>query len=81
MRTFVSEDGRNWVARIHDGADKSAGVDHRTGWEVIQFDAEPGGNFQRITYRPSGRLNNASIQDLVAALKEGESVRASWKAE
>jgi hypothetical protein len=79
MRNFKSEDGKTWVARIHDGLDAKAGVDTRTGWEVIQFDTEPPGSYQRITYRPSGWLHNASLQELIQALKEGETVRASWK--
>jgi hypothetical protein len=79
MRTFTSEDGKIWVARIHDGMNEDAVVDSRTGWEVIQFDTEPDANYQRITYRPSGWLSNASLQELIDALREGESVRASWK--
>jgi hypothetical protein len=79
MRSFESEDGKTWVARIHDGMNEQAGVDSRTGWEVIQFDSEAGGSFQKISYRPSGWLNDASIQELIDALKEGEAVRTSWK--
>lgn len=78
MRTFTSEDGKTWVATLHDGIEEESGVAARTGWEVIQFDAEQPGAFQRITYRPSGWLNDATIQDLIAALREGESVRANW---
>lgn len=74
---FLSEDGKTWIARLHDGIAKSE-VGTRTGWEVIQFDPEQAGTVQRITYRPAGWLNNATIQDLIAALREGDSVRASW---
>lgn len=79
MRTFKSEDGKSWVAKIHDGLDAAEAGEARTGWEVIQFDTEPPGSFQRITYRPSGWLNNATMQELIEALKEGDTVRASWK--
>jgi hypothetical protein len=78
IRTFSSEDGRTWIARIHDGID-SQPENERAGWEVIQFDTNPPG-IQRISYRPAGWLHNASIQELIAALQEGETVRASWKA-
>ena len=73
MRTFKL-DGKNWVAQIHDGTNKEASI----GWEVIQFDTEPGGATQKISYRPAGWLGNASIQELIDALKEGESVRTTW---
>ncbi|HEX6559238.1 MAG TPA: hypothetical protein VF021_07235 [Longimicrobiales bacterium] len=79
MRVFTSQDGKRWVASIHAGEDAAAGVDSRTGWEVIQFDTEPSGSYQKITHRPSGWLNDATIQELIAALQEAESVRASWK--
>lgn len=79
MRTFKSDDGKTWVARMHDGIPDAAASEARTGWEVIQFDADPPGTFQRITYRPSGWFTNATIQELIAALHEGESVRASWR--
>ena len=80
VRTFRSEDGKSWIARLHDGLEASAIIDARTGWEIIQFDSTPPGTVQRITYRPSGWLANATIQELIAALQEGESVRASWSA-
>jgi hypothetical protein len=79
MRSFKSEDGKTWIARIHDGAEETAAPEERTGWEVVQFDSEVPGNFQKITYRPSGWLSNASIHELIEALKEGEAVRTSWK--
>ena len=78
MRKF-NADGKEWVAQIHDGLDESATVEVRVGWEVVQFDTQPPGNVQRITYRPSGWLNNASIAELIDALREGDSVRAAWK--
>ena len=71
MRSFKL-DGQNWIAQIHDGKEASL------GWEVIQFDTEPGGSTQKISFRPAGWLGNASIQELIDALKEGDSVRASW---
>lgn len=77
MREFKSQDGKSWIARIHDGKAEASPVDARTGWEVIQFDAETG-KTQRIAYRPSGWLTNASIQELIEALDEGENVRAKW---
>lgn len=76
MRVFTSVDGKSWVAKIQDGLEDAPA--ERTGWEVIQFDPEEG-SYQRITYRPSGWLSNATIQDLIAALQEGETVRANWK--
>lgn len=79
MRNFKSQDGSSWIAKIHDGLEEKVSIDSRTGWEVIQFDTDPPGSTQRITYRPSGWLNNATLQELIAALQEGETVRASWK--
>lgn len=75
MRQFKAEDGQTWDVKIHDGVEIRRPVDERTGWEVIEFDA---GTVQRITYRPAGWLANASIQELIAALQEGESVRSHW---
>ncbi|MGQ0814392.1 MAG: hypothetical protein ACT4O1_07985 [Gemmatimonadota bacterium] len=77
-RRFDSEDGRTWIAQIHDGSAPDSDMQSRTGWEVIQFDTTPPGSIQRITYRPSGWLANATIQELIQALQEGESVRAKW---
>jgi hypothetical protein len=74
-RQFNSEDGLTWIARIHDGLDHAA-REQRAGWEVVQFD---GGAVQRIIYRPAGWLAGASIEELIAALREGEAVRARWK--
>ena len=79
MRKFDA-DGKQWIAQIHDGLDPNAKVEVRGGWEVIQFDTQPGGTVQRITYRPSGWLQNASIAELIEALKEGDTVRAAWSA-
>lgn len=78
MRTFTSEDGTVWVARLHDGLAES-GNGGRAGWEIIEFDSKPPGVIQRISYRPSGWLDNATIQELIAALREGEAVRAKWR--
>lgn len=78
VRIFTSDDGKNWVARIHDGKADDSPVDSRTGWEVIQFDPAMPGSIQRIAYRPSGWLANASIQELIVALREGDTVRTSW---
>jgi hypothetical protein len=75
MRVFKLE-GQNWVAAIHDGAEKEG---ERVGWEVIQFDTQPAGTIQRISYRPAGWLHNASVQELIEALLEGETVRARWR--
>lgn len=76
MRTFTSEDGVSWVAKLHDGLEPDPPADQRAGWEVVQFDA---GTTTRITYRPSGWLANATVQELLAALREGENVRTVWK--
>jgi hypothetical protein len=78
-RTFTAEDGKSWVARIHDGVEIRRPLDERTGWEVVQFDPTPPGTVQRITYRPAGWLAKASIQDLIQALQEGETVRTTWR--
>lgn len=76
MRIFKVE-GKQWVAQVHDGADASRRV--QVGWEVVQFDTQPSGTVQRIAFRPPGWLTNASIQELIDALREGESVRANWR--
>ena len=78
MRKFEA-DGKAWVAQIHDGLEPDLPVDGRVGWEVVQFDAEPPGSVQRITYRPAGWLTNASIKELIDALREGDTVRAAWR--
>jgi hypothetical protein len=78
-RTFKAEDGTSWVARIHDGVEVRRPLDERTGWEVVQFDPAHAGAVQRITYRPAGWLASASIQDLVRALQEGDTVRTTWR--
>jgi hypothetical protein len=77
MRLFKL-DGKNWVAHVPGSAAKE-GNGGRAGWEVIQFDTDPSGSTQRITYRPAGWLTQASIQDLIDALREGETVRAAWR--
>jgi hypothetical protein len=73
MKMFEA-DGKRWIALI-DGRPQSA------GWEVIQFETAPPGEIQRITFRPPGWLANASIQELIAALREGETVRVAWREE
>ena len=78
-RAFTAADGKSWVARIHDGVEIRRPLDERAGWEVVQFDPNPPGEVQRITYRPAGWLANASIQDLIQALQEGETVRTTWR--
>lgn len=78
MRIFKL-DGKDWIAQLHDLPDEKAAVQSRAGWEVIQFDTQPSSTIQRISYRPAGWLAQASIDDLIAALREGETVRASWK--
>lgn len=77
MRIF-KVDGRQWVAQIHDSAEAAAPAQSRAGWEVVQFDTQPSGSVQRISYRPAGWLLQASIDELIEALREGESVRANW---
>lgn len=79
MRVFTAQDGKRWIAKIHDGHDAAKSGDGRTGWEVVEFDSEQPGSYQKITYRPAGWLNHATIQELIAALQEAETVRASWK--
>ena len=80
MRIFKVND-KEWIAQIHDGLDQSASAQTRVGWEVVQFDTKPGGSVQRIAYRPAGWLQNASIAELIDALREGETVRAAWSAD
>ena len=72
-------DGKSWVAQLHDRPEKkNSPVEIRAGWEVVQFDTQPPGNIQRISYRPAGWLSNATIAELIEALREGETVRANW---
>ncbi|HET9438680.1 MAG TPA: hypothetical protein VFO52_00830 [Longimicrobiales bacterium] len=79
MRLFHA-DGKEWIAQIHDSAThQKTNVTVRAGWEVVQFDTQPPGNIQRVTFRPPGWLKNASIAELIEALREGESVRATWQ--
>lgn len=79
MRTFRSEDGKTWTAKLHEDEQILPLSEERVGWEIIQFDTQPPGQIQRITYRPAGWLNNATIQELIAALQEGDTVRANWR--
>jgi hypothetical protein len=77
MRLF-SVDGKDWIAQFHYGRKASNHVVVGAGWEVIQFDTKPSGTVQRIAYRPTGWLQNASIKELIDALREGDTVRAAW---
>jgi hypothetical protein len=77
MRIFKIEE-KTWTAKLHDDATKIP-ADERTGWEIIQFDTEPPGQIQRIAYRPAGWLHNATLDELIAALREGDTVRANWR--
>ena len=77
MREFQA-DGKQWRAHLHDGRVANSKVEVRVGWEVIQFDTQPPGNVQRISYRPAGWLNNASLNELIDALREGDTVRTVW---
>jgi hypothetical protein len=77
MRIF-KVDGKDWIAQLHVGRPTSSNVAVRAGWDVIQFDTKPSGSTQRIAYRPIGWLQNASIKDLIDAMREGETVRAAW---
>ena len=78
MRTFRLE-GKTWTATLHERGHALPVTDERAGWEIVQFDTKPPGQIQRITYRPAGWLANASLQELIAALLEGDTVRASWR--
>ncbi len=78
MRIFKA-DGKDWVALLHDRPLNIRTVEVRSGWEVVQFDTQPPGTIQRIAYRPAGWLSKASIQDLIEAMREGQTVRASWR--
>ena len=80
MRVFKFN-GKEWIAQIHDGLEQDDGAETRVGWEVVQFDTKAGGSVQRIAYRPAGWLQKASIDELVDALHEGDTVRAAWSAD
>jgi hypothetical protein len=77
MRIFKI-DGKEWIAQLHDLPTAKPAEEPRAGWEVVQFDTQPSSNTQRISYRPVGWLAQASLADLIAALREGETVRARW---
>lgn len=79
MRTFTSEDGLTWTARLHDGIAEAASNQKRVGWEIIEFDPARSGTTQRIAYRPPGWLLNASLRELIDALREADAVRAAWR--
>jgi hypothetical protein len=71
-------DGKEWIAQLHDLPAAKTAEEPRAGWEVVQFDTQPSSNTQRISYRPVGWLAQASIAELVDALREGATVRARW---
>lgn len=77
MRIFKI-DGKQWIAQLHDLPAAKPAVEPRAGWEVVQFDTQPSSHTQRISYRPVGWLAQASIAELIDALREGESVRVCW---
>jgi hypothetical protein len=77
MKIFT-HDGKDWVAQLHDGSEKKITVEVRAGWEVVQFNTHSPGNTQRISYRPAGWLSQASIAELIQALRDGNAVRANW---
>lgn len=79
MRTFTLEDGTIWTARLHDGIAEAATNKSRVGWEIIEFDPGPPRTIQRIAYRPPGWLLNASLRELIEALREADAVRANWR--
>jgi hypothetical protein len=77
MRIFRIADGTSWVARLHDGAGGN-GVEPRSGWEAVVFDASVHELAQRLVYRPAGWLENATPAELADALEEGLAVRLRW---
>ena len=78
MRVFKVQDGSSWVARVEQvGA--AAPEERRVGWEAILFENPTARAAARLVYRPSGWLGSASLDELVAALQEGDAVRARWE--
>jgi hypothetical protein len=76
MRVFKVADGTSWVARLHETETGAAAA--RSRWQAILFETPRAG--QRLVYRPSGWLQTATPDDLVAALEEGMGVRTRWGA-
>jgi hypothetical protein len=79
MRTFTLEDGTTWTVRLHDGIAQVVANRSRIGWEIIEFDPESPTTLQRIAYRPPGWLLNASLRELIDALREADAVRSNWR--
>lgn len=77
MREFKEEDGRAWRARLEvEPASNEGG-----SWEIVLFEPDSDAEVQRIVYRPAGWLQNAAIQELIAALREASAVRTRWGSE
>lgn len=77
MRVFKVQDGTSWTARVEAGAEAPTG-ERRAGWEAVLFESSPAGGAARLVYRPAGWLTGATLQELLSALAEGETVRARW---
>lgn len=75
MRVFKVQDGTSWVARPDGQPPSMEGA--TAGWEAILFEKGAAG-FARLVYRPAGWLQNATEEELAAALAEAEAVRARW---
>lgn len=78
MRVAVEVEGTTWVARPDHGGSEAA-PEERIGWEAVIFETDPPG-VQRVVFRPAGWLNLATLNDLVAALREADAVRTRWQA-
>lgn len=74
MRVFKVSDGSSWTARPDGQSPEPEGA--RAGWEGILFEQAEGR--ARLVYRPAGWLNAATVEELAAALAEGEAIRARW---
>lgn len=72
MREFRAEDGQAWRARLEAGPTADG------AWEIVLFEPHTEAEMQRIVYRPSGWLQSAAVQELIAALQEAEAVRTRW---
>lgn len=77
MRVFRLSDGSSWLATLHEPGDTGAGGT-RAGWETVLFQQDQQVTGQRLVYRPSGWLDGATLNDLVAAYEEGVPVRMRW---
>jgi hypothetical protein len=76
MRVFKVSDGTSWVARVHDPAEHE-GAAAKTGWEAVVFESKPS-DVAQLVYRPNGWLEGATMEELVAALREGVAIRVRW---